>query len=251
MGKNAAMHSSRVLGRAYTLHILDGISEKELTFTRLLKNLGISRGALATTLEDLVASKLVNRRKYGRHVYYSITEEGLKILHRYSVSPDFLEEKIMQTIYSRLAEKFPEGFSKRQVEEKIRPRIRQFMDMLAGDITKDFSAESKKPSTKAEMFGGRELPAELAHVADASTIELLRKEIKRIKTLKQLSNPQTRQSKIPLGKDEIYMGCKTTRIFCRLTCPCKMPRIENLRFFRSAEEAVASDYRACKVCKPL
>ncbi len=250
------MPSAKILGHAYAFHILDDVSGKELTFTRLLRDLSISRGALATTLNDLVAGKLVHRRRYGRHVYYSITEKGLKLLRKYSVSPDFLEDRVLQAVCSRLAARFPargDGFSKRQIAEKVRPRIRQFMDVLASDLMTEVEGGIvKRPSTKAEMFGSGELPAELEHVADASTVELLRREVKQIRTLRELSNPHVRPSEVSSPvRDMVYMSCKTTRIFCRLTCPCKMPKIENLRFFRSAEEASASGYRPCKICKPL
>jgi methylated-DNA-[protein]-cysteine S-methyltransferase len=47
------------------------------------------------------------------------------------------------------------------------------------------------------------------------------------------------------------IGCRTTRIYCRPDCPAgKHARPENLVPFSSPEEARASGYRACKVCKP-
>ncbi|SFL18433.1 AraC family transcriptional regulator, regulatory protein of adaptative response / methylated-DNA-[protein]-cysteine methyltransferase [Porphyromonadaceae bacterium KH3CP3RA] len=46
------------------------------------------------------------------------------------------------------------------------------------------------------------------------------------------------------------VGVKTTRIFCRPTCPAR-PKIENVEFFPSAKEAMLNGYRPCKVCKPL
>ncbi len=46
------------------------------------------------------------------------------------------------------------------------------------------------------------------------------------------------------------VGVKTTGIFCRPSCPAK-PKLENVEFFPSAQEAMLNGYRPCKVCKPL
>lgn len=46
------------------------------------------------------------------------------------------------------------------------------------------------------------------------------------------------------------VAVKTTGIFCRPTCPAK-PKLENIDFFHSANEAMQNGYRACKICKPL
>ena len=42
----------------------------------------------------------------------------------------------------------------------------------------------------------------------------------------------------------------TTGVFCRVGCGSRPPRRENVRFFRSAEEAQAAGFRACLRCKP-
>lgn len=42
----------------------------------------------------------------------------------------------------------------------------------------------------------------------------------------------------------------TTRIYCRSTCPSRRPHRANVRFFRTAPEAVAAGFRACLRCKP-
>ena len=47
------------------------------------------------------------------------------------------------------------------------------------------------------------------------------------------------------------IGCRTTKIYCRPDCPAgKHAKPENLVYFSSRQEARASGYRACKVCKP-
>jgi len=45
------------------------------------------------------------------------------------------------------------------------------------------------------------------------------------------------------------VGVKTTGIFCRPTCPAR-PKMENVEFYPTMDDALANGYRACKVCKP-
>ena len=47
------------------------------------------------------------------------------------------------------------------------------------------------------------------------------------------------------------VGVKTTGVFCRPTCSARMPKRENVEFFRSAHEALAHGYRPCKICTPI
>ncbi len=54
----------------------------------------------------------------------------------------------------------------------------------------------------------------------------------------------------PSFEGVFVVGVKTTGIFCRPTCPAK-PKLENIEFFSSAQEAMLNGYRPCKVCKPL
>jgi AraC family transcriptional regulator, regulatory protein of adaptative response / methylated-DNA-[protein]-cysteine methyltransferase len=44
---------------------------------------------------------------------------------------------------------------------------------------------------------------------------------------------------------------KTTGIFCRPSCTARKPKIENVEFFKTTDEAAQKGYRPCKVCKPL
>jgi AraC family transcriptional regulator of adaptative response/methylated-DNA-[protein]-cysteine methyltransferase len=51
--------------------------------------------------------------------------------------------------------------------------------------------------------------------------------------------------------DERFVyGVKTTRIYCRPSCPSKKPVQENIVLFSSPAEAEAAGYRACKRCTP-
>jgi AraC family transcriptional regulator, regulatory protein of adaptative response / methylated-DNA-[protein]-cysteine methyltransferase len=43
---------------------------------------------------------------------------------------------------------------------------------------------------------------------------------------------------------------KTTRIFCRPSCPARRPRRENVVFFATADEAAKQGFRPCKRCRP-
>ena len=57
-------------------------------------------------------------------------------------------------------------------------------------------------------------------------------------------------------KDALYEGVfitavKTTGIFCRPTCRARKPKIENVLFYDTVQEALQNGYRACKICKPI
>jgi AraC family transcriptional regulator, regulatory protein of adaptative response / methylated-DNA-[protein]-cysteine methyltransferase len=47
------------------------------------------------------------------------------------------------------------------------------------------------------------------------------------------------------------VGVRTTRVFCRPTCPSKPALRENREFFASPSEATNAGYRACLRCRPL
>ncbi|CAM3987163.1 bifunctional transcriptional activator/DNA repair enzyme AdaA [Paenibacillus alkaliterrae] len=43
---------------------------------------------------------------------------------------------------------------------------------------------------------------------------------------------------------------KTTGIFCRPSCKSREPKMENVRIFKNAEQALSAHFRPCKRCKP-
>lgn len=45
-------------------------------------------------------------------------------------------------------------------------------------------------------------------------------------------------------------GVRSTRIYCRPSCPAITPRVRNLRFYPSAAAAQADGFRACRRCLP-
>ena len=65
---------------------------------------------------------------------------------------------------------------------------------------------------------------------------------------------QRREDGSPRSRDGLDVGlngCRTTRIYCRENCPPGRRTLQRNRVtFQSEAEAIASGYRACKVCKP-
>ena len=56
--------------------------------------------------------------------------------------------------------------------------------------------------------------------------------------------------------DSFYEGVfitavKTTGIFCRPACHARNPKIENVIFFDTTQEAIQGGFRPCKLCKPM
>jgi AraC family transcriptional regulator of adaptative response / DNA-3-methyladenine glycosylase II len=47
-----------------------------------------------------------------------------------------------------------------------------------------------------------------------------------------------------------YTAVRTTRIFCRPSCPATTPKRVNVTFYPTAAAALAAGYRACKRCRP-
>lgn len=59
-----------------------------------------------------------------------------------------------------------------------------------------------------------------------------------------------------LGRDATYdgifwAGVRSTRIFCRPSCPARNPKPENLTFFESPDAAMEAGFRPCLRCRPL
>lgn len=48
----------------------------------------------------------------------------------------------------------------------------------------------------------------------------------------------------------LYYGVASTRVYCRPVCRARRPKVENVAFFRSYEEAERAGYRSCKLCHP-
>ncbi len=48
-----------------------------------------------------------------------------------------------------------------------------------------------------------------------------------------------------------FFGVLTTGVYCRPSCPARLPLRRNVRFFESAADAQRAGLRACKRCRPL
>lgn len=48
----------------------------------------------------------------------------------------------------------------------------------------------------------------------------------------------------------LFVGVKTTGIYCRPICPSPHARRENVLYFQTAAEAAAAGFRACRRCRP-
>ncbi len=46
-----------------------------------------------------------------------------------------------------------------------------------------------------------------------------------------------------------YYAVKSTGIYCRPSCKSKAPKLENIEFYQTANEALSAGYRACKRCR--
>lgn len=49
---------------------------------------------------------------------------------------------------------------------------------------------------------------------------------------------------------KFFYGVKSTGIYCRPSCKSKLPKRENVVFFRTREEAERAGFRPCKRCRP-
>lgn len=46
-----------------------------------------------------------------------------------------------------------------------------------------------------------------------------------------------------------YVGVHSTGIYCLPSCKAKLPKLENVRFYASREEAIGAGLRGCKRCR--
>lgn len=59
------------------------------------------------------------------------------------------------------------------------------------------------------------------------------------------------QSKDPRFDGKFFFGVVTTGVFCRPSCPSRLPLRKNVRFYQAVEQAKADRLRACLRCRPL
>lgn len=50
--------------------------------------------------------------------------------------------------------------------------------------------------------------------------------------------------------DTVFLyAVKSTGIYCRPSCKSKAPKVENIEFFKTADETRVAKYRSCKRCR--
>ncbi|MBV8091873.1 MAG: bifunctional DNA-binding transcriptional regulator/O6-methylguanine-DNA methyltransferase Ada [Acetobacteraceae bacterium] len=54
----------------------------------------------------------------------------------------------------------------------------------------------------------------------------------------------------PAADGLFFYGVVTTGVFCRPSCPARLPRRDNVRFFQTYEEASRAGFRPCLRCRP-
>ena len=67
---------------------------------------------------------------------------------------------------------------------------------------------------------------------------------------------QNEMERATLSRDSSYDGLfyvavKTTRIFCKPSCPARKPKSQNMNYFATVRDCLLAGYRPCKRCKPL
>jgi AraC family transcriptional regulator of adaptative response/methylated-DNA-[protein]-cysteine methyltransferase len=57
-------------------------------------------------------------------------------------------------------------------------------------------------------------------------------------------------SRHPGADGDFWYGVRTTGVYCRPTCPSRLPRPDNVVFFATRGDAEQAGFRPCKRCKP-
>ncbi len=58
------------------------------------------------------------------------------------------------------------------------------------------------------------------------------------------------QRRDPAAEGKFWYSVATTGVYCRPTCPARLPLRQNVAFYASREEAERAGFRPCKRCKP-
>ena len=75
----------KIFGDQTRLRILDALLNKTLCVTEISELLDMTQSAISHQLKNLRASNLVKTEKIGKNVYYSISDEHIKIILKYGV----------------------------------------------------------------------------------------------------------------------------------------------------------------------
>src|SRR6185312_14394593 len=58
------------------------------------------------------------------------------------------------------------------------------------------------------------------------------------------------QRRDPRFDGRVFVGVKTTSVYCRPICPARTPLARNIRFYPSAASAERAGFRPCLRCRP-
>ncbi len=75
----------KIFGDQTRLRILDALLNKPLCVNEMSEVLDISQSAISHQLKNLRSSNLVKTEKIGKNVYYSISDDHIKIILKYGV----------------------------------------------------------------------------------------------------------------------------------------------------------------------
>lgn len=75
----------KIFGDQTRLRILDILSNKPLCVNEISELLDMTQSAISHQLKNLRASNLVKTEKIGKNVYYSISDEHIKIILKYGL----------------------------------------------------------------------------------------------------------------------------------------------------------------------
>jgi len=75
----------KIFGDQTRLRILDALLNKPLCVNEISDMLDISQSAISHQLKNLRSSNLVKTEKVGKNVYYSISDEHIKIILKYGL----------------------------------------------------------------------------------------------------------------------------------------------------------------------
>ena len=75
----------KIFGDQTRLRILDALLNKPLCVNEISELLDMTQSAISHQLKNLRASNLVKTDKIGKNVYYSISDEHIKIILKYGL----------------------------------------------------------------------------------------------------------------------------------------------------------------------
>ena len=75
----------KIFGDQTRLKILDALTNKPLCVNEISELLDMNQSAISHQLKNLRASNLVRTEKVGKNVYYSITDNHIKVILNYGI----------------------------------------------------------------------------------------------------------------------------------------------------------------------